>query len=126
MDDRVAAASDRHAGQQFIVVLRRMVAREREAGGWSSRDALGIGADRDATPLIHETLANVLPAGFDMLEGDRRASFRLRRDVIVEAIHRDALAAHTDACVQRVAVERRNRLGARKTRRDGVGMRDAW
>jgi hypothetical protein len=110
MDDRVAAASDRHAGQQFIVVLRRMVAREREAGGWSSRDALGIGANRAATTLIRETFANLVPAGFEVLEGDRRGNFRLSPDVVVEAIDWDALAAHPDAGVQRVAVERRKRL----------------
>ena len=54
-----------------VAILRCIVVRERDLEAWSSRDALGIGANRAATTLIREPFEGLVPDGFVVLEGDR-------------------------------------------------------
>jgi CheY-like chemotaxis protein len=98
---------------KLLVVLRSIVARGQSEGGWSSRDALGIGADRAATARIRETFAGIVPDGVDVLEGDRRGNFRLSPSVVVAAVSWDALAAHPHDGVRKLAVAERRRQEAR-------------
>jgi hypothetical protein len=94
---------------RLAILLRCIVARDRSLEAWSSRDALGIGESRSATTQLRQAFEGLVPPGFEVLEGDRRGSFRLNPAVIVESVDFDALAEHPDPGVVRVVQERRRR-----------------
>jgi hypothetical protein len=96
-----------------------------QEGREAARGAPGIEGTQPARALIREAFASLVPAGFDVLEGERRGNFRRSPDVVVEAIDGDALAAHPDAGVQRMTVEQPKGPGARNPHRDGVSTRHA-
>jgi CheY-like chemotaxis protein len=106
---------------KFAIVLRAIVAREQTKDGWSSADALGIGANRAATTHVREPFKGLVPAGFNVLQGDRHGSFRLNPLVFVVNVDWGALEKHPDPAVHRIVVERRKRVeGAGMTVRAGL------
>ncbi len=97
----------------FLVVLRCAAARERSPEAWSSREALGIAASRNATTYVREAFAGFVAEGFQVIESDGRGSLRLNPRIVVERIDWDVLAEHPDPGVARVAIERRKRRSER-------------
>jgi CheY-like chemotaxis protein len=107
---RVSGAPCDLQDRNFLIVLRAIVARGHDKAGWAARTALGIGEDRAVTTRIREAFRDLVPAGFVILEGDRRGNFRLNPDAVVERVDWEALERHPDAGVQKVAVEQRKRV----------------
>jgi hypothetical protein len=94
---------------KFVVLLRMVVAREKSAQGWASRDELGLeSGNRDATTRIRAVFEGLVPDGFNPVEGDGRGQFRLNLGIVVERVEWGALRGHPSAGVKRVA-ERRGR-----------------
>jgi hypothetical protein len=87
------------------VLLRCIVAREADADGWSSHDALGFGGNRAVTTAIRDAFSVIVPDAFDVIEGDRRGNSRLNLWVEVEHVDWEALLAHPDPGVRKVAAE---------------------
>ncbi len=96
---------------KFRVVLRGLVARERSAEGWSSREAMGIGRSRNATTYIRKTFEGLAPDGFEVIESDGHGNVRLNPEIVVERVGWDALSEHPDPGVVRIALEQKKRRG---------------
>jgi CheY-like chemotaxis protein len=94
-------------------LLRCIVARDRGLDVWTARAALGVGESRAETTRLREPFEGLAPAGFDVIETDRRGSLRLNPAVVVERVDWDVLFEHPDPGVARVASERRKRQGGR-------------
>ena len=89
---------------KFVVLLRLVVAREKSAAGWGSREELGLdGTNRDATARIREIFEGIVPEGVNPVEKDGRGQFRLNLGIGVGGVEWDALKGHPSAAVRRVA-----------------------
>ena len=92
---------------KFVVLLRLVVAREKRAEGWASREELGLeSGNRDATTRIRGIFEGLVPEGFNPVEGDGRGQFRLNLGIAVERVEWGALRGHPSAGVKRVAEKR--------------------
>ncbi len=94
---------------KFVILLRLVVAREKSAEGWASREELGLErGNRDATTRIRAIFEGLVGEGVNPIEGDGRGQFRLNLGIEVERVEWGALRGHPSAAVRRVA-ERRGR-----------------
>jgi CheY-like chemotaxis protein len=96
---------------KLLVVRRGIAARGSDdvIDGWASRAALGLGTSRSAGTHVREAFAGLVPAGFEVLEADKRGNCRLNPEIVVETIDWSALAEHPDGAIKRLAVEMKKR-----------------
>jgi CheY-like chemotaxis protein len=94
---------------KLAVILRCIIARERDLAAWTSKEALGIGENRATTTMVRKPFKGLAPEGFQVLEADLRGNFRLNPAVVVKRVDWEALVRHPDATIHRIAVERRKR-----------------
>lgn len=92
----------------FLMLLRLVVAHQRSARAFSSRDALGMAA-RNATSRVREAFDGLVPASFEILQGDNGGAFRLNPDIVIEGVDWAALEEHPHAGVQKIAREQRTK-----------------
>lgn len=90
------------------MILRLVVAHQRSARAFSSRDALGMAA-RNATSRVREAFDGLVPADFDVLQGDNGGAFRLSTEIVVAPIDWKVLEEHPHAGVQKIAREQRGK-----------------
>lgn len=92
---------------KLVVLLRFVVAREKSAEGWGSREELGLASgNRDATTRIREVFEGLVPEGLNPVEGDGRGQFRLNLRIAVERVDWEKLRGHPSGAVKRVAEKR--------------------
>ena len=98
---------------RFAVLLRLIAVHLRNPGAWSSRQELGIARSPEVPSRIRKELEGAVPERFDVIVSDRGGSCRLNPEVLVERVAWDALAAHPDPKVQRIAREHAARAGSK-------------
>lgn len=94
---------------KFVSFLRLVVAHQREPGSWSTKTALGWTRDRWIPSRIREAFKGAVPEGFEIVEGDGHARYRLNPAVVVESVDWKVLAGHAEVGVVKIAREEMGR-----------------
>jgi DNA-binding response OmpR family regulator len=94
---------------KYLVLLRLAAVHARAPGRYVDKTALGIARSPETPSRIRQAFAGLVPAGFDVLEGDKKGSFRLNPAVVLAPIDWAALEEHPHDGVRKLAKEERRR-----------------
>jgi DNA-binding response OmpR family regulator len=95
----------------FLFLLRVVMAGLRKRVEWATHHELGIDRKPEVPSRVRSAFAELVPAGFEVVESDRDGRYRLNPRVVVERIDWATLEQHSNAMVQKMATEKRDARG---------------
>jgi hypothetical protein len=102
----------------LVVLLRLAATHVRSPGKWETRQALRI-TGRNTTTRIRDVFRGKVRADFNVVESNYEGEFRLNPSIVVERIDWEALSAHPDDGIRKIAEEERRRRAGMATEESG-------
>ncbi len=102
---RVGAHACELQDAKFLVFLRLVAAHVRAPEGWVSKLALNMARSPETPHRIRQAFAKAVPAGFDIVEGDKSGRLRLNPAVVVGSVDWRALENHANDAIKKLAKE---------------------
>lgn len=105
LDDKSAPLTN----SSFVILMHLLVARAKDDKGWVHKSELGASSDQGwkGVSRLRDETAPHLPKKTDLTENDKSGYYRLNPEVAVEKIDFDALEAHWDGRIKKLAAELR-------------------
>jgi hypothetical protein len=92
-----------------LVFLRLVAAHVRAPETWFLKTALNLTRSLETPHRIRQAFAKAVPAGFDIVEGDKSGRLRLNPAGVVGAVDWKALEHHANDAIKKLAKERGGR-----------------